>query len=686
MKKRAICGVAAAALSTALVASLGVAAAPAFAGAGAVSSNTSWTIPTGQMQGGNTVTVNGKLYKVITTWANAWALSGPDYIGVSNSGTLNQNGGGGSAAALKAAQSSTLLGVWASEANEVPNAYNWNYFWDLYAAEQNYDQSKYADFSAIEVGNGAAASFVEGVYAPFKYRPEIIWTSNSLSATSAAEYSTLIREGKYYATGDDKEAGNAAEASEYYIAGDENYNPSIMSAANGTSFTFSNSLYQLAGLAEDVIKSTAGNNANGAVTASNVTWQTMNALPRTTRYEASAENPLSARECATEFEKVVKGSVYYTLSKINDGTVAKKKVAWLTSDPDTTGDTATVAVFDGVDTIGQGADNGYASIAPMTTTQLGEDKNPSTGTVNEQNKANGVSYVTYQVTCDELASCDYIMLTSGGGTNGASGLTPESLKAWVVANASSAKLKASAQAAQYATTAPAMMNAHNFTIEKTLFGLYNLCFIYPELYPNMELIAYYYDNVYHLKSSALKTALQWGLGNVSLPEGVELANFSKGYSITDMENKFKLGYKYYTAAKNSDAALKAFQGTTGRFTGVTGVDYSAYAPSSDFAAWASGYSVVKSAQSIKVSPTSKTYKATAVKKAKKTFTIKVTGATGKVTYTPSSAAKKAGISVSAKGKVTVKKGTAKGTYKITVKAAATDLLKAASKTVTIKIS
>lgn len=59
---------------------------------------------------------------------------------------------------------------------------------------------------------------------------------------------------------------------------------------------------------------------------------------------------------------------------------------------------------------------------------------------------------------------------------------------------------------------------------------------------------------------------------------------------------------------------------------------------------------------------------------------------GKLTYTLNKKAKASKkIKVSKAGKVTIKKGLKKGTYKITVKAAATKNYKAAKKTITIKV-
>ena len=96
------------------------------------------------------------------------------------------------------------------------------------------------------------------------------------------------------------------------------------------------------------------------------------------------------------------------------------------------------------------------------------------------------------------------------------------------------------------------------------------------------------------------------------------------------------------------------------------------------------YKIAEAANPVKVKVSSKTYKRTALKKAK-SFSIGTTKAQGKVTYTLASKAKKAKIKVSSKGKVTIPKNCKKGTYKITVKAAGNENYKAKTATVTIKI-
>ena len=81
----------------------------------------------------------------------------------------------------------------------------------------------------------------------------------------------------------------------------------------------------------------------------------------------------------------------------------------------------------------------------------------------------------------------------------------------------------------------------------------------------------------------------------------------------------------------------------------------------------------------------KSYKASSLKKKATTFTLKTKGV-GTKTFKASVPSKlKKYISVSKKGKVTLKKGAKKGTYKIVVKCAGSKNYKSGSKTITIKV-
>lgn len=92
--------------------------------------------------------------------------------------------------------------------------------------------------------------------------------------------------------------------------------------------------------------------------------------------------------------------------------------------------------------------------------------------------------------------------------------------------------------------------------------------------------------------------------------------------------------------------------------------------------------VKKASNPLKVVTKNQKIKASAVKKKAKTFKVKVTKAQGKVSYKSS---KPKYVTVSAKGKVTIKKGTPKGKYKITVTAKGKGIYNKKSKTITITV-
>ena len=96
-------------------------------------------------------------------------------------------------------------------------------------------------------------------------------------------------------------------------------------------------------------------------------------------------------------------------------------------------------------------------------------------------------------------------------------------------------------------------------------------------------------------------------------------------------------------------------------------------------------SVEKQKNPMTLTVSKKTYSVKKDLKKKKTFNIGVKNAKGKVTYTLSKNAKKAKLSVTSKGKVTVPKKCKKGVYNIKVKAAGNDEYKSAQKTVTITV-
>lgn len=583
-----------------------------------------WTVPTHAMT--NTVwkDANGNLvaegtagatqYKVLTTWAEAWSTSGPDYLGVSNSAYFG-NGGNGNAKVetYDAAAKTTTVGVWATSANESPNAYNWNMFYNLYAdtAEgiaAGAEKSNWTSASTTTNG-GADWSTEAGVWTGFKYRPEVVWLNNNLSATQAETYITQIQQGQYSATATAGEergsaytpdaAGDGSYDSSYYIEGDENYDPQIIQPNNNSPYSFVASAYELADAAEKVIADTA--DYAGLSDGQTLDWKTVNLLPRSNRY---SETPT---ECALNVEKLAKGSVYYTLSKIADGTVEKKKVAYVcypwsyqtssggqggpggggqggggqggqgggqaTTTTVTTETQVVVAVYDYTENIGTGPMDGRASWTPLTVDQLSTDsvytEKTGGGAVNSSDSST-TTYTLYYATADDLADCDVVYCSPSVGKSATE------LQQWIETNASSDSIAARAADISYLTMWPCITNGSNYTMEKLIYGAYGMDFIYPELFPSMQLSSFWCDEIYHLTDSSLASAMSWIYASASLPEGTTLSNIPAQYSLSTVNAKFDEGLAYYQSHTTSDATISRVLSNTA-LDGTTSLGGEAYA-------------------------------------------------------------------------------------------------------------
>lgn len=100
------------------------------------------------------------------------------------------------------------------------------------------------------------------------------------------------------------------------------------------------------------------------------------------------------------------------------------------------------------------------------------------------------------------------------------------------------------------------------------------------------------------------------------------------------------------------------------------------------------YTIRKATQTISGAGITKSYKASKLAKKSVTATLKSTGkSTGKVTYkiTTCPKAMKGKISVSSTGKITLKKGIKKGTYRVTVTCKGDANYKDAKRVITIKV-
>ncbi len=684
------------------------------------SDGTYWEAPTSELSGGSTITKDGKLYKVISFYNSIWCKDALEFLGLNSVMLCTTNASGSSSTYGDAI--SSLMGIWASDINESPDAYNYNYFYNLWA-----NATGLGTLSACATISAANDSTC-GTNDIYKYRPEIILYAQAAQTNSTKSYLTKLISGVFV----DEDGNNIEDTSDYAAAHDSEYDPVVYLPTsedestriqNSNAFTYLETFYRWADTADSIIKATADYDCKDTdgttVTSENVNWRNMNSLPRSNRYNDSVY------DCALALEKTVKGSTYYVLNQINEGNVSKKKVAYVVDDPSSTDTTVTVVAYDYVEKVAKGMSGGAASFSPLTVNQLGategddlemvEDGTYAIGNMSQSAVAVLMPYKTYKATADDLATCDFIYIVDGS-------MDQSDWQTWIKSNLTNQSTDISNL--QYILTIPSTVMGSNFTHNKMIFGIYAVNCFYSELFPNMSLMAYFYDNCYHLKTDKVAMAMNYSMSAASMPEGCSLSEAMDSYDKDQLDSKFAQGLAYYNAVVAGTVTDN--EGTVTRITksimldgsaaptGLGGWDteqdvvydgssdsttleiaenpFSSFAPSDYFQENPGTIieaSVEEAAelatQTIKVSTKAKTIKAKKLAKKAQTFKIGAS-AKGKITCTKKSGSKK--ITITKAGKITVKKGTKKGTYKIKVKikAKATSKYAAATKTITVKVT
>ncbi|MGN1125833.1 MAG: hypothetical protein ACI4RI_00180 [Ruminococcus sp.] len=145
--------------------------------------------------------------------------------------------------------------------------------------------------------------------------------------------------------------------------------------------------------------------------------------------------------------------------------------------------------------------------------------------------------------------------------------------------------------------------------------------------------------------------------------------------------KVKTSYGYITLKEGVHYKLVYKPGKYVRSYKVSIVGIGAYAGTSV----SKTYKITKASNKVTVGNYKKSYKASSLKKKATTFKLKIKGVGVRTCKASVPSSLKKYIKVGPKGKVTLKKGAKKGTYKIVVKCAGTYNYKSASKTITIKV-
>lgn len=341
---------------------------------------------------------------------------------------------------------------------------------------------------------------------------------------------------------------------------------------------------------------------------------------------------------------------------------------------------------------------------------------------------------TTTVTQEQLASADAIVLDGG--------LTGDKATS-VLANFTD-EMKVKTYYNTVGTSVGILYDSGRNSIDTTVEMGRILGCVYNEYVDQDDLVCYWYDEFYHVKTDKIGEVLSKAMAGVRNFDatGSDTTSWTaadaEGYSKANVQAKLNLGTAYVNSMASSDQGALAFvkdssgnqymESTTTvsmsdasvsvaktvSYTGkavkpavtvtyagtklVSGTDYMVSYSSNTKVGTAkvtvtgkglftgtktASFKIAKASAKITLKAASKTYKAKDVKKAAKSFKIGAKAPT-KITYSVSGNSKKV-LSVTKSGKVTVKKGAKKGTYKVTVKAASSSKYKAATKTVKVVV-
>ena len=389
----------------------------------------------------------------------------------------------------------------------------------------------------------------------------------------------------------------------------------------------------------------------------------------------------SATEIAADYEAYVKGTQGYILEQLEAEGKDKKTVCLITA-YDSSTDTFTLQRTYGTD--GTAANNRYieatAGVAYNLADELDADEAGTTATA----------------TREQVEGCDLIMIGSQTGDD----------------DSSLSALSSDALEKAYWTTATSIGSCYGVTmncVENAQNTGRILGCLYSEYIDQSDWMAYYYQNFYHLKTDTLAEVMDNALDGIRNWNANGSSQSATAWSESDVSDYVESNVQLilnegmaYCESLGDDAGDLAPTTEFNLYRAADTYELPSDDDSSD-AVDSGSTTTAKKAQSIKV----KAKKASTVKysklkkkaqsvKASKLY--KVTGAKGKLSYSKVSVkknGKKASSKVAKKitvnkktGKITLKKGLAKGTYKVKVKvkAAATSKYKASkAKTVTVTI-
>ncbi len=560
------------------------------------------------------------------------------------------------------------FGIFGTTVNENPDPYVANLMYNWYVEEQG-------DSATLQKSDNAMINYLftaskgsaigldndsqrNGTSITLSFRPDVL----GLSATYTNQWGDAI-----------KAINNISKDSEYYQAasdtyvGDENYDPVIVGYDESNFIKQTQNIYNYAKAADQVEKNAADKG-----------------LKIATRYGDSLD-------VAQQYELATKGSILYTLSKIDDGTVNKKTVAYVKS-IDGTGKDAIVTLIGNCDPRVSREKTHHMEGLVATTNNLANVLNPDL-------EWEDITTQSQEVTCSvaQLAKADVIILalpdnlsynfksSDGAGVTwtkkgsaadedyGQSGTRGDgeghyknqfwgpqeptntlvdNIKAALNAEGSS-KAKKLAKKNILSCVQEGSSSSDGGSIEAySQYPLMN-AFVYPEIASQTEQYGYWLDKIAHIKTDKVSEVTQRLCCDLTLADGKTL-DFTYNDSVAKrIQSTYEQGINYYLSNKNLIDAQYPWLELTGDF------DTSA---------------ISKSSQTLKASNLK-------IKRGKSAW-ITVKGAYTSLTFKSN----KKKVTVTKAGKVKVKKGAKKGLKaKITIKAKADNYYKSAKTTIRVTV-
>lgn len=476
--------------------------------------STTWPIPTSPIDD-TVVAEDGNVKTVVTASANGCYRSFPEILGLNNplcNPGLGASVTTGAEDALAAMTTDPDYGLYGSPANNTPDCYMWNYYYNFYAATVGAELAD-PDLTAITCNATAAGfdtTYVEayGTNAALYHRPDIAYGVGTVNADGTCTYTEFV-----------ESINNLDPSDERYREGDESYDPYLIDCRGdyGEKFFHVTTLYDLAEAAQSVIDDSV---VDGVTT-------------KTTRY---GDDPY---EYAIQFEKYCRASQYAVLQAIDEGTVERKTVAYI-GDYDTATGIIKIFVTDPQSTSFEECYQnvgtwGATCIRYMYAPNILENITDNLGDVlGKSVESDGFYYVT----ADELMQCDSVIIRTGNGLSDCDA-SYEEIRVMLSDAGFTDPNEYPAMYYKY-TTYPGGGGGNYAWV--AFYGSI-LGFVYPEVLNPVELEAYYCETIYHTASDYLEDAVTITCGTMSLPAGVTLS--LDGYTMEKIDAILDAGLQWY---------------------------------------------------------------------------------------------------------------------------------------------